>query len=186
MKPMKSITTLLSALLLSIGCLAQNYSTHSGHVAIDATHYKAGQKVAVASDSVLAVYHADKGNILLQAGLSTFKTDKPAEPPLTAFSLDVAKYPRVFLAGKLECPTGIDVSKNATSKAKIKGRLALHGVTKEVEIPATITTEEGKMTLEARFNAALADYGIAIPKEAATEVNTAATIAIKCVLLPEK
>ncbi|MEQ9439189.1 MAG: YceI family protein [Cyclobacteriaceae bacterium] len=75
--------------------------------------------------------------------------------------LESEKYPNATFEGELE---GFqpDISEEQTVTAK--GKLTIHGVTREVEVPGTIQPANGNWEMQATFPISVADYKIKIPK----------------------
>jgi polyisoprenoid-binding protein YceI len=57
----------------------------------------------------------------------------------------------------------IDLTKDGSYKAKVKGALTIHGVTKQVEADATFDVKGGKVVGKTAMDVACADYNIEIP-----------------------
>ena len=70
------------------------------------------------------------------------------------------KFPKATFQGKIE---GYDKN-SGTQSAKAIGKLTIHGVTNDVEIPGTITKQGSKLQMKSKFIVKLANYNIAIPQ----------------------
>lgn len=76
--------------------------------------------------------------------------------------LESDKFPKATFQGKIN---GFDVSKMGQQNVKAIGKLVIHGVTKEVELPATIeVTADKKLAILSTFIIKLEDYKVKIPK----------------------
>jgi polyisoprenoid-binding protein YceI len=84
--------------------------------------------------------------------------------------MESTKYPNATLKGKISNLSEVKFGTDGTYKAKITGTLEMHGVTKNVEIPATITVKGGDTSFKSEFKVACADYNIAIPSVVADKV----------------
>lgn len=118
-----------------------------------------------------------------QGGFKTFKgtvtlVDGAAEKSKVEIEIDVDSIwtDSDRLIGHLKSPDFFDVKSHpkatfsTTSIAAggaegathtVKGNLMLHGVTKEISFPATITLEEKQVTAKARFSLNRQDFGVA-------------------------
>jgi polyisoprenoid-binding protein YceI len=69
-------------------------------------------------------------------------------------------FPKATFQGKI-----LGASPNADGEQKVKavGKLSMHGVTKDVEIPGTLERVNGKVQMKSKFKVRLADYNIKIP-----------------------
>jgi polyisoprenoid-binding protein YceI len=57
----------------------------------------------------------------------------------------------------------VDATVNGTYNVQVKGKLTLHGVTRELNLPATFQVQPDRLTGTARFTVAPQDYNIKIP-----------------------
>ena len=71
---------------------------------------------------------------------------------------DVEKYPTAKFSSTAITPGGTDGATHT-----VKGNLTLHGVTKEITFPATITVGEKEVTAKSRFSLNRKDFGIVYP-----------------------
>jgi len=58
----------------------------------------------------------------------------------------------------------LDVSTNGLAKISIRGKLTMHGATKDIEMPATVNIKDGVLYCKAEFQLVPEDYQIKIPK----------------------
>jgi hypothetical protein len=84
--------------------------------------------------------------------------------------LESTKFPNSTLKGKISNLADVKFGTDGTYNAKIAGTLEMHGVTKTVEVPATITVKGGAVAFKSDFSVACADYKIAIPSVVADKV----------------
>lgn len=75
--------------------------------------------------------------------------------------MESEKYPKSTFQGKI---TGFKEGVTGDQKVKATGKLTIHGVTRDIEVPGTITLTNGGLTMKAKFMVKLADYNIKIPK----------------------
>ena len=68
----------------------------------------------------------------------------------------------------------------------VKGKLTIHGETKEVETPGKLTVQGGKINANASFSILLSDYKVSIPGLVADKVSKTAKLIISCSLEPLK
>jgi hypothetical protein len=59
---------------------------------------------------------------------------------------------------------GINHEASGPQQVKAVGKLTIHGVTKEVEIPGTIEMSKDKVIIKSKFNVKLEDYSITRPQ----------------------
>jgi hypothetical protein len=75
--------------------------------------------------------------------------------------LESEKFPKATFQGKIK---GFDSKASGEQKATASGKLTIHGVAHEVEIPGTMEVTGGKLVMKSKFIVKLADYSIAIPQ----------------------
>ena len=75
--------------------------------------------------------------------------------------MESEKFPKSTFAGKL---TGFNSTAGGVQQVKANGKLTIHGVTKDVEIPGTAEVQSNKILMKAKFIVKLADYNIKIPQ----------------------
>jgi polyisoprenoid-binding protein YceI len=86
------------------------------------------------------------------------------------------KYPKTDFSGIITNLAEINFSKDGEYKAKVSGKLQIHGISHEVSEPGVIIVKGDKITLKSEFNIKLADYKVLIGSMVADKINKAATI----------
>jgi hypothetical protein len=94
------------------------------------------------------------------------------------------KYPKADFKGMVVNNSEVNYTKDGSYAAKVKGKLTLHGVTKEIEVAGKITVLQGKLQLNADFTILLSDYGIKIPSIVKENISNTVTITVDCALEP--
>ena len=77
--------------------------------------------------------------------------------------LESDKFPKATFKGRF---VGFDAASLATAGAhpvQVEGDLTLHGVTRHIQVPATLELKDGRLLAFAAFAVASADYNIDIP-----------------------
>ena len=96
------------------------------------------------------------------------------------------KYPKADFKGQVVNNSEVTYTKDGVYNVKVKGSLALHGVTKEIETPGKITVTGGKPQLNADFNILVSDYNIKIPAVVKENISNTVTHTVDCALEPLK
>lgn len=135
-------------------------------IAGDSTVSFTGSKVTGSHDGG---FHGFAGKIMLVGGDPT-QSSVRLDIDTTTLWADEDK-----LAGHLKSPDFFDVEAHPTATFQsteivaadggymITGNLELHGVTKSVTFPATISVEEGRVTAQAEFSIMRFDFDIVYP-----------------------
>jgi polyisoprenoid-binding protein YceI len=75
--------------------------------------------------------------------------------------METEQFPKSTFQGKI---SGYQPSVSGEQKATASGKLSIHGVTQDVQIPGTIINANGTLTMKAKFMVKLVDYKITIPQ----------------------
>ncbi len=75
--------------------------------------------------------------------------------------METEKYPKATFQGKI---TGFAAGSGGAQTVRAQGKLTLHGVTREVDIPGTLETKGDRIVLSAKFIVTLEDYQVKRPQ----------------------
>jgi hypothetical protein len=75
--------------------------------------------------------------------------------------MESEKYPRSTFQGKI---LGYNAGDMHMQNVKAVGKLTIHGVTKDIDVPGTLHIEGNTVTLRSKFVVKLEDYNIKIPQ----------------------
>jgi polyisoprenoid-binding protein YceI len=76
--------------------------------------------------------------------------------------LQTDRWPKAVFVGQIVASEPTD-STATTYRGRVKGRLSLHGVEREIEVPGTVAVEGDRRKLVASFTLQLSEYGIQAP-----------------------
>ena len=93
------------------------------------------------------------------------------------------KFPKGEFKGQISNNSEINYSTNGAYPAKAKGKLTIHGITKDIETSGTITVKDGKVMLNAVFNVLIADYNITVPKLYKDNISKSIKVTVDCPLV---
>lgn len=103
------------------------------------------------------------GNLTIDMAMSDFEfRNEKMEKDATDKYLETKKYSKAGFRGKII--TDIDYKKPGAYPATAKGKLTLHGTTKEITEKGTVIVQDETIKLEAEFNVLLKDYRIETPR----------------------
>ena len=77
--------------------------------------------------------------------------------------MNSTKFPKSDFKGTIEKISKVNFKKDGVYKVTVTGDLTMHGVTKKVTTPGTITIAGGKATANSVFKINRTDYGVNIP-----------------------
>ncbi|MBL7812569.1 MAG: YceI family protein, partial [Bacteroidetes bacterium] len=93
------------------------------------------------------------------------------------------KFPKSTFKGALVNKSAVNFAKDGTYPVSVKGKLTMHGVTKEVTIPGSVIVKGTKATLSGNFNVNLDDYKIVVPANNAASISKTIKITVDCGLV---
>ena len=93
------------------------------------------------------------------------------------------KYPKATFSGAYTDLA--DLSKEGSYSVTVNGKLTIHGVTKDVQIPATITVKGGLITGTTTFKLNPKDYNIEIPFIVRDKIEKENTVKVKAEWIPK-
>lgn len=96
------------------------------------------------------------------------------------------KYPRAEFRGALTDKAAVVYGKDGTYNVVVKGRLSLHGITRDVQAPAALRVQGSKLWGKSSFTILLSDYNIAIPALVKDKLSNTITITVDLELEPLK
>jgi len=92
------------------------------------------------------------------------------------------KYPKAEFKGQITNNSEIKYTTDGAYAAKVKGKLTMHGVTKDIETTGMITIKNGKITTASTFNIQLPDYSIKVPAVNRSQVSDNIKVTVDCSL----
>jgi polyisoprenoid-binding protein YceI len=109
-----------------------------------------------------SLFNSSTGDIAFTVPIAAFQFEKSLmQEHFNEKYMETERYPKSTFAGKI---TGYDASVGTEQRVTAKGKLQIHGVTKEVEIPGTIEKQGDKLVMKSSFTVKLDDYNIKIPQ----------------------
>ena len=163
---------LLAALFLPTFVSAQQRMTREGSITFDATTPM--EDISALSESASAVFDEETGQLGVQVLVTSFEFRRALmQEHFNESYLESDRYPTALFKGRYD-------------QGRAKGTLTLHGVSREVDVPATLVMDNGSWQLNTTFTIAVADYNIAIPVPVKDKVASEVRIEVDCKLRPRK
>ena len=108
-----------------------------------------------------AIFNADNGDIAFSVPMKEFKFKKSLmQQHFNEKYVESEKYPKSTFQGKI---VGFKADATGVQQVKAQGKLTIHGVTKDIDVPGTIEAQGNKLLMKSKFNVKVADYEITIP-----------------------
>lgn len=112
--------------------------------------------------SVVSMFNASTNEIAFSLPVNQFQFEKKLmQEHFNEKYMESEKFPKSTFAGKIE---GFSNEVQSSQPVTAKGKLTIHGVTREVEIPGTIISKPGSLHMQSKFVVKLEDYKVKIPK----------------------
>lgn len=160
---MKALTILLvlSFTQISFHVNAQKYITKEGKIEIFSqtpifTIEGVNKKVG-------SIIDFNTGDIVASTLVRSFKFHEAlVEDHFNENYMESEKFPKAQFKGKITNIKDVDIKKDGIYKIIIKGDLTIHGETKAIEAPGTITVKGGKVSGKTEITVSLAAHKIRV------------------------
>ena len=164
--------------LIGLSATAQKFMTRSGKV----TFFSATpvENIEAFNNETAAAINSATGDVVFQVPIKSFKFENQLmQEHFNESYMESDKFPKAEFKGKM---APADISKDGTYKTMVSGKMTIHGVTKDIQIPGTITVKGGELTMNAKFMVATADYKINIPSLAAGKIAKQIEVTVNTIL----
>ncbi|NOS55430.1 MAG: YceI family protein [Cyclobacteriaceae bacterium] len=120
------------------------------------------EDIKAENTKAMSIFNSETMDIVFSIPIKEFEFDKPLmKEHFNEKYLESEKFPKATFSGKVsEFSKEISGEQNATAK----GKMIIHGVSREIEVPGTIMIESGKVVVKAVFKIKLVDYSVTIPQ----------------------
>ena len=180
---MKKIKLLLIIILIAHVSFGQKYFTKNGKINFDATSASSPEKIEGVNRTVTCVVDTKTGNIQFAALMKGFEFEKALmQEHFNENYVESEKFPKAEFKGFIDGNETVNYAKDGTYAVKVKGKLTIHGETRDVETPGKLIVQNGKVNALADFNVSLSDYKVSIPGLVADKVSNTAKISVACQL----
>jgi polyisoprenoid-binding protein YceI len=165
---------------------SSKFFTKSGKAYFSAT--SSLEKIEATTSKSTAVIDLGTGKVEVKVLIKSFHFEKALmEEHFNENYMESGKFPNAIFVGDITDAKSVNLAKDGTYNVKVKGKLTMHGVTKDVETTAAISVKGGAATgAKTEFVTKMADYNIAIPTAVKEKIAKEAKISIDLVLQPLK
>lgn len=185
---MKKVSIIISAtfLLFTLAAFAQEkFYTKDGKISFNGSTVM--ENIEAYNQGAVAVLNIKTGELQFAVLVKGFEFKKALmQEHFNSDYLESDKFPKAEFKGQISNNNEIDYAKNGVSPVTVKGKLTIHGETKNIEAPGTITIKDGKILANSTFNVLLADYKIVVPRMVRDYISKRITITADCTLEPLK
>lgn len=185
MKKILGILTL--SLLVTSAATAQKQFTKTGTIRFDATSPSSPEKIEAINRTATCVLDAGTGALQFAVLMKGFSFERALmEEHFNENYVESHKFPKSEFRGSIVNLSAVNFSRDGSYAVTVKGKLTLHGITRDVETAGQVTIKGGKVSATATFPVTLADYGVSIPGVVADKVAKTARISVDVSLEPLK
>lgn len=138
----------------------QRYVVESGSIAFFS---KATiEDIRSENKKVSSIFSVSTGNVAFSVPIRGFQFEKHLmQEHFNDKYLESHRFPTATFTGMI---TGFDQNKSGVQDVRAHGRLTIHGVVQDIDVPGTFQNNNGKIILKSDFKLKLADYGVKIPQ----------------------
>lgn len=178
---MKKIAFFVVLVVIATTTFGQNkFLTKNGKIFFDCTTPSSPEKIQGTNDKTMSVIDASSGAIEFALLMKAFSFDKALmQEHFNENYVESDKFPKASFKGNISNMSTINLSKDGSYPATIKGNMTLHGVTKEITATGTINVKGGAITTaKSEFKLLLSDYGIDVPSVVSDKLAKEAKITV--------
>lgn len=183
---MKRTAIILAAILFSSTSIVSaqgKFFTKSGKITFFSS--TPAEDIKATNKSVAVVLDSKTGELQFSVLMKGFEFKKGLmQEHFNERYVESHKFPQSDFKGQIINNSEIPYNKNGNYTAKVKGKLTIHGVTKEIETTGTIAVKDGKIGANAVFNILVADYKISIPALVRDNIARTIKVTVDCLLNP--
>lgn len=168
---MKNVLAILFV-FLGQGSVNAQSRLYSNDVKISFYSKTSMENIEAENKRALCVWDTASGKLEFSVLIKGFEFDRALmQEHFNENYMESDKYPKAFFKGVLKSDKPLKLQPGNSYTAKAEGMLTIHGVTKQVTVPATFSNKNGKISSAAVFSVLLSDYGISIPSIVADKIN---------------
>ena len=147
--------------VISFDVLAQKrYTSEKSHVSF----FSKGviENIKATNTTATSIFDASTGEVAFLVKPHDFQFEKKLmQVHFNEKYMETEKYPSASFEGKI---FGYDLNNSQLQQVQAVGKLTIHGVTNDVELPGTIQFEQERVTMKSQFVVRLQDYNIRVPQ----------------------
>ncbi|MBN8575618.1 MAG: YceI family protein [Cytophagales bacterium] len=150
----------LILVLIAHSAMGQKYTLEKSKVVFFSD--AAIEDIRAENSKALSIYNSETNEVVFSIPIAQFNFENSTmRVHFNEKYMETEKHPNATFQGKFNQFT---FESDQTQHVVATGKLAIHGVTREVEIPGTIQVTEQRILAKAIFMIKLADYNIKIPQ----------------------
>ncbi|HET7117867.1 MAG TPA: YceI family protein [Hanamia sp.] len=139
------------------------------------------ENISAENNQVISVINIQSGIIQFSLLNNAFHFPKAKmENDFNEAYIESDKYPRSSFKGIMTDIGNMNFNNDGTYKVNVKGDLMIHGVTKNINVPAIITIKNGNISAASSFVISVKDYKIKIPSIVTNKIAETIEVKVRC------
>jgi len=178
---MKKIFFLLALIFVTHVSFGQTrVFTKNGKVSFDATSPSSPEQILAKNEKATSVIDLGTGAIQFAVLMKAFLFEKALmQEHFNENYIESDKFPKADFKGQITNMNEVSLEKDGVYPVNVKGKLTLHGVTKDVETTGTLTVKDKSIVSgKSEFVVQLSDFGIEVPSLVKDKLNKEARISV--------
>ena len=145
------------------------------------------EDIEAKSNTGTSAINVKTGEMLFKVSNTSFRFQKKLmQEHFNENYMESNTFPKADFKGAITNLSTINFSKDGTYPATVKGDLTIHGVTKNVELPGTVTVAQGMISAHSKFSVKVKDYNIKIPATVINNIAETIDVTVDCKYEPYK
>lgn len=160
----KTILTLVAVSAITFTAFSQKLVTTKSNIKFFS--HTTAEDIQANNTKSVGTLNTETGDVVFSVPMQAFEFEKALMQKHynSPKFLDTKQFPKAKLTGTITNFSSVNFKKDGTYPVTIKGEMDLHGITKPIEEKSTITVKGGIVSVNSKFNIALANYKIAFEK----------------------
>lgn len=182
---MKNKLILLLVIVITINAKAQVNFTRNGKV----TFYSKApiENIEAINNEMSSFLNTKNGEMVFVVLIKSFKFKKALmEEHFNENYMESNTFPKANFKGNITDVSKVNFDKDGIYPVNVKGDLTIHGVTKTVEAPGTVSISQGNIQASSKFKVAIKDYNIKVPSTLVNNIAENVEITVDCKYEPYK
>lgn len=157
---MKRLVLLFVATAISVAAYSQKYMAEKSTVVFFSDALL--EDITAENKKSTSIFNADNGDIAFSIPMKEFRFKKSLmQEHFNEKYVESEQFPKSTFAGKI---VGFKPNASGAQQVQAQGKLTIHGVTKDIDVPGTIEVQGKKLLMKSKFMVKVADYDIKIPQ----------------------
>jgi len=120
------------------------------------------EDISAANEKVTSIFDAVSGEVAYLMNVKDFQfPNKLMQVHFNEKYMETEKYPKSSFQGKI---SGFSLTASGKQEVKATGKLTIHGVTQNIDVPGTVEVNGNRLSVKSKFVVKLLDYNIKVPQ----------------------